>query len=192
MAGRDAAIVSPIAGTTRDRIEAPVVRDGLAWLLIDTAGLAESTDDAIEAIGIERARDAIAGADIVLWLGDDAPLAGAIAVHPRLDAPGRDRVPEGRIGVSAVSGIGLDNLWSAMAAKSQALLPSLDLPALNQRQRGWIAIAAESLRLAEREQDDLLLAEHLRSARVAFDRLTGTADVESMLDALFGRFCIGK
>ena len=86
LAGRDAAIVSPIAGTTRDRIEAPVVRDGLAYLLIDTAGLAEATEDVIEAIGIERARAALAEADQVLWLGDDPGPEGAIAIHARADA----------------------------------------------------------------------------------------------------------
>ncbi|NWN33399.1 GTP-binding protein, partial [Klebsiella michiganensis] len=69
LAGRDAAIVSPISGTTRDRIEAPIVRGGIAWLLIDTAGLAASPGDEIEAIGIARAQAAQAEADILLWLG---------------------------------------------------------------------------------------------------------------------------
>jgi len=192
MADRDAAIVSPVAGTTRDRIEVPVVRDGIAWLLIDTAGLAEETEDAIEAIGIGRAQQAIAAADIVLWLGDDAPAAAAIALHPRADAPGRERVPPGRIAVSAVSGTGLDRLWATLADRAKELLPGLDLPTLNQRQRSLAGAAAEALHHAVEEPDELLFAEHLRVARAAFDRLTGATDVESMLDALFGRFCIGK
>jgi len=192
MADRDAAIVSPVAGTTRDRIEVPVVRNGIAWLLIDTAGLAEATADAVEAIGIERAQQAIAAADVVLWLGDDAPPARAIALHARADAPGRDRVPPGRIAVSALSGAGLDRLWERLTISAKDLLPSLDLPALNRRQRDLAATAAYALRLAADERDELLFAEHLRVARGAFDRLTGAADVESLLDALFGRFCIGK
>ena len=169
-----------------------MVRDGIAWLLIDTAGLAEETEDAIEAIGIARAQQAIAAADIVLWLGDDAPSASAIGLHPRADAPGRDQVPPGRIAVSAVSGTGLDRLWAKLAVRAKELLPSLDVPTLNQRQRSQASVAAEALHGAADEHDELLFAEHLRIARAAFDRLTGAADVESMLDALFGRFCIGK
>lgn len=190
MAERDAAIVSPIAGTTRDRIEAPVVRDGIAWLLIDTAGLAETTADEIEAIGIERARAALADADLILWLGDDEAPAGAIAVHARADA--RDAGPEDSVAVSAKTGQGLDSLWQRMARAARALLPPPDLVALNARQRALCASAARALREAAGERDLLLVAEHLRSARRAFDAVTGRADVEAMLDALFARFCIGK
>lgn len=67
---REAAIVSPIAGTTRDRIEASVLRGGVAYVLTDTAGLAEDTDDVIEAIGVTRAQEAILQADILLWMAD--------------------------------------------------------------------------------------------------------------------------
>ncbi len=190
LAGRDAAIVSPIAGTTRDRIEAPVVRDGLAYLLIDTAGLAEATEDVIEAIGIERTRAALAEADLVLWLGDDPGPEEAIAIHARADA--REHAPEGSIAVSAKTGEGIDALWSEIATRARTLLPPLDLVALNQRQRTLCASAAEALRHAAGEHDLLLAAEHLRSARRAFDAVTGRADVEAMLDALFARFCIGK
>jgi len=190
LAERDAAIVSPIAGTTRDRIEVPVVRDGVAYLLTDTAGLAETTDDAIEAIGIERARAALAEADLVLWLGDDAAPEGAIAVHARADL--RGAAPPGRMAVSAKTGQGIDALWARIADAAKELLPPPDLMALNQRQRALCATAATSLRAASQEQDLLLVAEHLRSARRAFDAITGRADVEAMLDALFARFCIGK
>lgn len=192
LAERDAAIVSPVAGTTRDRIEVPVVRDGIAWLLIDTAGLAVATDDPVEAIGIARAEQAMAAADIILWLGDDMPPAGAIGVHARIDVPGREAGSPGRIAVSALTGDGLDRLWEELADRAKDLLPALDLPALNQRQRGLAGAAAAALRRAAEECDELLFAEHLRTARVAFDRITGAADVEALLDALFGRFCIGK
>lgn len=194
MSGRDAAIVSPVAGTTRDRIEAPVVRGGIAWLLIDTAGLAETPGDAIEAIGIARARTALAEADVVLWLGDDSPPAhdAILWVHSRADAPGRGQVGEEQVAVSAVTGEGIDRLWDQLGAIARGLLPPPDAVALNRRQRDLCASAAESLASAGAEPDLLLAAEHLRSARLAFDAVTGRADVEAVLDALFARFCIGK
>lgn len=190
---RDAAIVSPIAGTTRDRIEAPVVRDGVAWLLIDTAGLTE-TSDVVERIGVARAEDAIASADMLLWLGDDvAPQHDlVIAVHSRVDEDGRRQVPEGRVGVSAATGEGVDILWSHMAERARVLLPPEDQLVLNRRQRELSQAAADALRSATAEGDLLLVAEGLRSALRAFDAVTGRAGVEQMLDALFSRFCIGK
>jgi tRNA modification GTPase len=111
LAGREAAIVSPLAGTTRDRIEVPVMRDGIAYLLTDTAGLHAAPVDIVEEIGIARARSAIESADLILWL-DDAPLPAELAkvphllIHPRADAPGRDPGAAGRLAVSAETGAG--------------------------------------------------------------------------------------
>ena len=192
--GRDAAIVSPIAGTTRDRIEASVIRDGVAYVLTDTAGLVAATDDPIEAIGIERARVAVAAADIVVLLDSttvptDAPV---IAIHPRCDETGRASAEEGRLAVSAHTGAGLAALWTAIAEAGGALLPRLDRLVLNQRQHDHVAVAHAAVADAAHEQDPLLLADHLRVARAALDRVTGASDTEAMLDALFGRFCIGK
>lgn len=192
--GRDAAIVSPIAGTTRDRIEAGVVRDGVAYVITDTAGLAAATDDPIERIGISRAREAMAAADIVVQLDDLAVPAGphVIAVHPRSDETGRETGPPERIAVSALRGDGVAVLWQAIAEAGQALLPRLDQLVLNERQREHVATAQQALAAAVEESDALLVAEQLRAARAALDRVTGTSDTEAMLDALFGRFCIGK
>jgi tRNA modification GTPase len=193
LADRDAAIVSPIAGTTRDRIEAPVVRDGIAWLLIDTAGLHDAAGDAIEEIGIVRARDAMEGADLILWLGDEEGPEGAIWVHARADAPGREAAaPAQQLVVSAATGQGIAALWCRLAAAAGALLPPTDQVALNQRQRTLCEAAALALRQAALETDLLLVAENLRSALRAFDAITGRANVEAMLDTLFSRFCIGK
>jgi tRNA modification GTPase len=193
MAGRDAAIVSPISGTTRDRIEAPVVRGGIAWLLIDTAGLAALPGDEIEAIGIARAQAAQVEADILLWLGDETPPAHdhLLWLNPRADLPGRG-ASEGRLSLSSRTGEGIDALWQALARLAGDLLPPPDQMALNARQRELSQGAAAALRAIERENDLLLIAEHLRSAMRAFDAITGRAGVEAMLDALFGRFCIGK
>lgn len=194
LAEREAAIVSPIAGTTRDRIEVPVVRDGIAWLLVDTAGLAGETDNPIEAIGVARARDALVEADILLWLGDEEPPAHgcAVWVHARADAADRQPAQAGQLSVSVREGRGLDVLWQHMAASAATLLPPPDLVALNARQRGWCNAAAEALARAATLADPLLFAEELRAGRRALDAITGRAGVEDVLDALFGKFCIGK
>jgi tRNA modification GTPase len=193
LAERDAAIVSPVAGTTRDRIEAPVVRGGTAYLLVDTAGLAEATDDPVELIGIDRARESVESADILLWLGDDAPPAhpSRLWLHARADlnrapATGTD------LAVSASTGAGIMALWERIETIAATLLPPPDTLALNRRQRDLCAAAASALEHAALQRDLLLLAEDLRSARRALDAITGRAGVEAMLDAMFARFCIGK
>lgn len=194
MVGRDAAIVSPIAGTTRDRIEAPVTRGGIAWLLTDTAGLTDTPSDAIEAIGVARAADALAEADIVLWLGDDAPPAHPITLwlHARSDAPGRAAPHPEQLALSARTGEGIDAVWDGLGERARSLLPPPDLLALNRRQQALCGAAAISLRGAANQGDLVFLAEYLRAVRAAFDPVTGKAGVEAMLDSLFARFCIGK
>jgi tRNA modification GTPase len=195
MVGREAAIVSPIAGTTRDRIEAPVVRDGIAWLLTDTAGLADATDDPVEAIGIARTRESVAAADIVLWLGDAAPElsdGAVVLVHARADVAGREIVPPGRVGARAHVIGGDGAVWDALVMHARTLLPAEDALVLNRRQRALCRDAQDALRTAASASDTLIVAEELRHARLAFDRLTGRANVEAVLDALFSQFCIGK
>ena len=192
LAGREAAITSAIAGTTRDLVEAPTAIGGLPLLLVDTAGLREG-GDAIEAIGVERARASLAAADLVLWLGvpDDAPEPGrTILVHPKLDIV----APDGRadVAVSARTGAGLDALVDLLVTRSSALLPAEGEVAINARHRAALSAALDWLVEAEGADDPLIVAEALRQARAALDRITGRAGVEDMLDALFGRFCIGK
>lgn len=191
LAAREAAIVSSIAGTTRDRIEVPVVHGGVAWVFTDTAGLAERTDDPIEAIGVSRARDAIADADIVLWLGNDPAPGGALALFPRADI--RSATDRGeRLAVSAVTGAGLIELWQVLHARAVHILPKPDALALNQRQASTLRRAGDALTKAAAADGALIIAEELRSALAAFDALTGRAGVEEILDNLFARFCIGK
>ncbi|HSX55337.1 MAG TPA: tRNA uridine-5-carboxymethylaminomethyl(34) synthesis GTPase MnmE [Sphingomonas sp.] len=195
LAEREAAIVSSLPGTTRDRIEAPVMRDGVAYLLTDTAGLHHAPSDMVEEIGIARARQALDQADLILWL-DDAPpprlSTSHILIHPRVDEGGRETVPEGRLAVSVHTGRGIGQLWDRIAHAARAMLPASDAIPLNRRQRDLASIAAAALRGAGEGSDPLLIAEDLRHALRAFDRITGAADVEAMLDTLFGRFCIGK
>ncbi len=194
LADRDAAIVSPIAGTTRDRIEAPVVRDGVAYLLTDTAGLADTTADPIERIGVERALHAMETADIVLWLGETPPPArpGVLWIRARADVPDRAPAAGQDVSISALTGAGMAELWARIDGLAKALLPPPDLVALNARQRNLSERAGEALERAVRQFDPLLYAEELRIARGALDAITGRVGTEDVLDTLFGRFCIGK
>lgn len=185
---REAAIVSDIAGTTRDRIEAVVALDGVPLVLIDTAGLRES-DDAIEAIGVARAEDALARADLILWLGEaaDAPV-GAIMIAAKWDL--QDSRPG--LPVSAVTGGGIAALKNEVLKRARNLLPKPGALALNKRHKEILLQVRGSLERAAAESDPLIVAEHLREARNHLDRLTGRSGVEDMLDALFGSMCIGK
>jgi tRNA modification GTPase len=190
---RDAAIVSPIAGTTRDRIEATVLRSGIAYVLTDTAGLADDTDDVIEAIGVTRAQEAIAQADILLWLADmPPPREDALWLHSRADLPGREMLPDGRaLAVCRDDGGSIAALWDMLAARAAALLPREDAVGFKRHQQDQCRSAALVLLSAPRS-DALLMAEELRLARQALATLLGVSATETMLDALFGRFCLGK
>lgn len=195
LVAREAAIVSDIAGTTRDLIEVPVAFEGIPFLLTDTAGLRDETSDAIESIGIERAEAAMAGADMILWLGPE----GEGPRHPHLceieakaDDPGHEGKSKAALKLSAKTGQGLVELIAWLAYTARTLLPPPDSFTINQRQRALLADATQSLSRASAAQDLLVTAEELRQARLALDALTGRASTEDMLDALFGRFCIGK
>jgi tRNA modification GTPase len=188
---RDAAIVSPISGTTRDRIEVPVIRDGVAYVLTDTAGLID-TRDPIEAIGVTRAEDALAAADVVLWLADTPPTrTDAIWIHARADLPGRGAIPDGRsLAIGQTDRGSIDRLWLEVHKRAMTLLPRGDGIALKHHQRRQCQLAADALRY--RSFDALIVAEHLRQARAILASVLGLDATEEMLDALFVRFCIGK
>ena len=192
LAGREAAIASPIAGTTRDLIEVPVAIGGMPCLLIDSAGLRDSGGQ-IERMGMARARAAIDSADLILWLGapDDCPdRARAILVHAKADLT---PAPAGvDVATSTIGAEGTNELRRLLEARVAALLPPPDAVALNARHRERIGEACREIVIASRQDDLLLVAEHLRQARSALDRISGRAGVEEMLDALFGRFCVGK
>ena len=193
----EAAITSPIAGTTRDVIERSVAIGGVPLTFVDTAGLrvvdGEAKAEQIEAIGIDRAREALTRADLVLWLGAEGEgPAGAWEIAAQADVV--DFVPkaEAHFTVSARAGQGLAALKSALHETARTALPKPGEAALNARQHARLAEAAEALIASQGLSDPLLIAEELRRARLAFDRLIGRATTEDMLDALFGRFCIGK
>jgi len=205
LARREAAIVSPFAGTTRDVIEVHLDIDGYPVVLLDTAGIRDS-DDPVEQEGVRRARARAAEADLVLWVVDGAapvapeqPEAAGTAVETwtilnKADLHPPAPRPTGRwFAVSALRGDGIDDLVTALAGHLAATFGAAE-PALvtRERQRGTLADAASALGRAAAAKADELVAEELRLAARALGRLTGRVDVEDVLDAIFRDFCIGK
>lgn len=200
LAMRDVAIVTPIAGTTRDAIEVPVDLGGVAAVLIDTAGLRE-TDDPVEAEGIARARRRAATADLVLAVASaDAP------VWPPADPEGTRllllnksdlglpaTLPGGALAISAATGAGMANLRDWLAAWAQRTTRPGE-PALlsHARHRAAFAEAEAALREAAVALEPVLRAESLRRTAHAFGRIAGRIGVDDVLDRIFSRFCIGK
>lgn len=194
IAGFERAIVTNVPGTTRDHIDVPISIEGLAIVLTDTAGMRE-TQDPIEAIGVKRTGQLLESADVLIWLGDPVDAPGhpfRVLAHAKVDLPDRRVVPDGSLAVSSVSGEGLSNLLSFIVASARQLLPASDAIALNRRQAGLLSEARDALVEAATMADLVLIAEGLRVSRLSFDRLTGRAGVEDVLDSLFGRFCLGK
>jgi tRNA modification GTPase len=194
IAGEERAIVTDVPGTTRDHIEVPLALGGIPILLTDTAGLRESADK-VEAIGVARATGLIGAADVLVWLGDpqEPPVhPRTIKVHGKADLPARGVAPAGSLALSSLTGEGLKPLLERITELAGALLPGEGAIALNRRQAAQIDEAADALDRAAASSELVLAAEGLRQARNAFDRLTGRAGVEDVLDALFSRFCLGK
>ena len=191
LAQSEKAIVTHIAGTTRDVIEVPIAIDGVPFVLVDTAGLRES-EDVVESIGIDRAMHEARDADLLLWLGaaNDVPRhARSILVWAKADLG--QQQGEG-IPVSSVTGRGLAELSRLLVTMAREMLPVADELALDRRQHDLVVEAHEALGRALMITDPVLIAEELRIARHAIDRISGRAGVEDLLDALFGRFCLGK
>jgi len=192
IAGEDRAIVTDFPGTTRDHIEVPLSLGGVPIRLTDTAGLRE-TEDEVEAIGVGRAESLVEASDVLLWLGD----AEAAADHPRrINVHAKSDIsappPPGSIAVSSLTGEGVAALLGEVESMARSVLPGEDSIALNRRQAAHLTEAEAALFAAAAGHELVLIAEHLRLARVCFDRLTGRAGVEDVLDSLFGRFCLGK
>ena len=199
LAGREAAIVSPQAGTTRDVVEARAVIAGVPVVLADTAGLRE-TADAIEAEGVRRARAQGQSAELVLavFAADAAPdaetlallEAGALAVVNKADlaAPAL-----AGIAVSARTGAGLPALRAALEAAVRARAGLSDVAGLTRpRHRAALADTIAALDTLPQAALPELRAEALRAAMRALGRLTGAVGVEAILDLVFSEFCIGK
>ena len=195
LAGRDVAIVSHVAGTTRDALEVWIEIEGVAILLIDTAGLRE-TADPVEAEGVRRARARAASADIVLYVemaAEAAPrdMAGeGLFVANKVDLAA---APGGWLGVSAMTGAGMAALRLALAEAVRRLTDAGPHPVLSRaRHQSALREAAAFLVQAASAEMAELRGEDLRLAMRALGRITGAVGVEDILDTVFGAFCIGK
>ncbi len=221
LARREAAIVSPYPGTTRDIIEVHLDLAGYPVMLLDTAGIRES-DDPVEQEGVRRARERAALADLVLWVTDASAAGGAGAV----DEDSADRLPHAEVWslrnkidllaesqpsrsespckdwvnhsftISAASGAGMDALIAALAVYAKEYFSATESAFVTRaRHRRALeeTVAALDRALSQRDSGrEELIAEELRSAATTLGRLTGRVDVEDILDVIFRDFCIGK
>jgi len=220
LARREAAIVSPYAGTTRDIIEVHLDLDGFPVTLLDTAGIHES-DEPIEQEGVRRARERAAVADLVLWVTDVS--AGGAAKEPvraaaiwsvqnKIDLASSDLAggytrPNARLGsneysftssISAAAGIGVDSLIMALTTYAGTYFSAAESGIVT-RARHRLALEETVAALdraltrgAKAGGHEELIAEELRAAATTLGRLTGRVDVEDILDVIFRDFCIGK
>jgi tRNA modification GTPase len=212
LANRDAAIVSPHAGTTRDIIEVHLDLGGYPFVLIDTAGIRES-DDPVEQEGVRRARARAADADLVLWIVDasgraekspDDVGAAVWMVTNKIDLVPHQRArrtaetaadADKDFFISAETGQGVDTLTAALAAFAGKYFGGGESGLITRaRHRALLQDAAEALGRALRSVPlgEEIVAEELRTAAQALGRLTGRVDVEDILDKIFKDFCIGK
>jgi tRNA modification GTPase len=199
LAQREAAIVSPIPGTTRDAIEVHLDIAGYAFVLIDTAGLRE-TSDPLESIGIERARKRAEAADLVLWLDETGVAPSDLpAGVPIWQIRSKSDLASAEIGnalaISATTGANLDVLSGKLADFARGAAGQAESSLITrERHRRVFAAAKMALDRASEAIDGPveLLSEDLRLAIHALESLIGKVDVEDVLGEIFARFCIGK
>jgi tRNA modification GTPase len=218
LARREAAIVSPYAGTTRDVIEVHLDLDGYPVTLLDTAGIRDSAEP-VEQEGVRRARERAAAADLVLWVID--PSAGGVGaigypgnlanadiwlVRNKIDQAGRrfcaDATKSDKseyiftVSISALTGVGTDVLTAALSAYAKTYFAATESAVITRaRHRRALVetVAALDRALAwDHAKHEELVAEDLRAAATTLGRLTGRVDVEDILDVIFRDFCIGK
>jgi tRNA modification GTPase len=220
LARREAAIVSPFPGTTRDVLELHLDLGGYPVTVLDTAGMREASDP-VEREGVRRASEQAAGADLVLWVLE------ATAVGPEAIAEGQRSValPEGselwfvankmdlvpgpdrqRVEsqfareltvhlLSSLTAAGIDELVNAISRHAERLFSGEPALVTRERQRGLLKETVAALRGAQgaaQEAREEIVAEHLRLATRALGKLLGRVDVEDILDVIFRDFCIGK
>ncbi|MBL3703474.1 tRNA uridine-5-carboxymethylaminomethyl(34) synthesis GTPase MnmE [Sulfitobacter sp. BDSS02] len=196
LAGREAAITSEFEGTTRDVIEVRMDFDGLPVTLMDTAGL-RTTDDAVENIGISRAKDRARSADVRVFLVESDEdidieiMPDDIVLRSKVDLSSYKEN-----GISGLSGEGVDSLVSRLTAKLKGRALKAEL-ASRERHRVAIARAMNSLSSAMKFLDSGpsaydIVAEELRDASQALGMLVGRIGVEDLLDEIFASFCLGK
>ena len=203
LVSREAAIVTPIPGTTRDVLDAELIIGGYAVTLSDTAGLRES-DDPIEAEGVRRARARAESADLRLWVrapgdpdGAAADFAGPddLVVLTKADVAAPAPVAHASVAISTVTGEGLSDLHDWIAARLARDLSGADFPAVTRerhRRRLTEALAAVEAGRAALDKAPEMAGDDLRRAADALARVTGAIGVEDVLGEVFSTFCIGK
>jgi tRNA modification GTPase len=216
IAKREAAIVSPYAGTTRDVIEVHLDLDGYPVTLLDTAGIRDS-DDPVEQEGVRRARERSATADLVLWVVDAREAAAPVETAPFMPAGCTTWTVWNKIDlmnekiehtttsnliksnnsfvISALSGKGMNHLIDRLARHAAEFFGAE--PALVSRERHRNALSSTITALGRALSEGAsgredIIAEELRLAAATLGRLTGRVDVEDILDVIFRDFCIGK
>jgi tRNA modification GTPase len=218
LARRDAAIVSPYAGTTRDVIEVHLDLDGYPVTLLDTAGIRDSAEP-VEQEGVRRARERAAAADLVLWVID--PSAGGLAANGypenlanaeiwlvlnKIDlaetsscvktAKHDNSEQQFTLSISALTGQGFEALSAALSAHAKTYFASTEAAVITRARHRYAleeTVAALDRALVRNHADsEELIAEDLRAAATTLGRLTGRVDVEDILDVIFRDFCIGK
>lgn len=222
LAGAELAIVTPIPGTTRDRVAETIQIEGVPVHVTDTAGLREDAlaQDEVERIGIGRSWQAIGGADVVIFLhdltrvGEPGYRAADAAIRPRLPAGvpvlevynkldlapaagGAAQLPAQAIALSARSGAGLDALRRALLGEAGWQPGAEGLAIARARHvdalhRARAHLGRAQEHAAQRDAALDLLAEELRLAHEALQQITGGFGTEALLGEIFGRFCIGK
>lgn len=196
LAGRDAAITSSIAGTTRDVIEVRMDLGGLPVTLLDTAGLRESEDE-IEAMGIDRALARAAASDLRVFLVEEDEILPVEAVEGDIRLlPKADLRQKPKGSVSGTTGQGVSDLVEQIQATLRARSLSAGL-ATHERHRIALQKAADGLAVAigvlDSGPDEYdIAAEELRHSIRALEALVGRIDVENLLDVIFSSFCLGK
>ena len=202
LAGRDVAITSPVPGTTRDLIEVFLDLRGYPVILVDTAGVRESHDP-IEQEGVARARRRAESADLILWLNDRAddlgPSLGSatLVVRTKMDLKQADPSvgkPAG-VAISAKTGAGVDRLLDVIAELAEERMSSREptLLTLERHRRGFQeARQALAATLVPGAAEPELIAEDLRRAALAMDRIVGRIGAEDVLGEIFARLCVGK
>lgn len=196
IAGREAAITSPIAGTTRDVIEVRMDLGGLPVTILDLAGIRDD-GDGLERLGIARARERAANADLQIFLveGEDAPDIevgiGDLVVRAKADLGGDGA----GLVVSGLTGEGVEDVLAAVRRELSSRVAGAGLLSHGRQVRA-IEMAASALEAAleevKRGRHPELAAAELRRALRALDFLIGSVDVEAVLDVIFASFCLGK
>ncbi len=208
IARRDVAIVSSEPGTTRDLLEVRLDLGGFPATIVDTAGIREATSQ-VEREGVRRARARAGAADLVVLLADATDLSAALPLPAQgevivvatkadlIDSPTERDSIQTRVDhfISAHDGSGVAELVGDLAKRVGRGTANAEAPVVTrERHRRALEAGGRALRaaIASRGQGPEIVAEHLRQATDALGRVTGHVDVEDVLEAIFGEFCIGK